>query len=450
MSATRHGHRPRPHLRRALVVLAAVVALGVAGGPALAAWLMSGVGNSTARAADVTTPAAPTVTPAAGNKVTVSWQAVSLTSGQAVTGYVVRRTDGSGTQQVCAVTAPTVSCADPTAVTSYASYTVSATFANWSSAESPATMYDVAAPSTTLSTSSAANSSGWWTTSPVGFALNATDVGSGVKSITYQVGSASAVTVNAATATFNVSTLGTTVITYRATDNKGNVETQKSFTLKLDTVAPAAPSGLAITPDNGASTTDEITDANNPTIKGNAEAGSTVEIRVDGTLRWTVTAAADGTFTSPGGPAGYPPGTELSSGSHQVSVRAIDAAGNVSSSTALTVVVDRTDPSVTLEDGCAANRFCGTASDGAVSGIWRVTYEIKRTSAPPACWNGTAFQNGSAACGFDKLFATGTTSWSAPLPPTSATTSGTYTLRVRAEDLAGRNSTEFSYSVTVP
>ena len=377
MSAAPKGHRP--YLRRGLVVLGAVVLLAVvAGGPALAAWLMSGTGSSTARASDISTPAAPTTALNASSKVVVSWQGVSLTSGQAATGYVVRRTDSSGTQQVCSVSAPTLSCTDPTAVTTYASYTVSATYANWTSAESPATMYDVAAPSTTLSTSSAANASGWWTTSPVGFTLNATDVGSGVKSITYQVGSATAVTVNAATATFNVSTQGTTVITYRATDNKSNVETQRTFTLKLDSIAPSAPTALAITPDNGASTTDEITNDNKPQIKGSAEAGSTVEVRIDGTLRWTDTVAANGTFTVGDGPGAYAPGTELSNGSHQVSVRAVDAAGNIGSSTALTVVVDRTDPTVSLTGYCNGNTFCGSASDGTGSGIWRVTYEIKR------------------------------------------------------------------------
>ncbi len=425
MSAAPKGHRP--YLRRGLVVLGAVVLLAVvAGGPALAAWLMSGTGSSTARASDISTPAAPTTALNASSKVVVSWQGVSLTSGQAATGYVVRRTDSSGTRQVCSVSAPTLSCTDPTAVTTYASYTVSATYASWTSAESPATMYDVAAPSTTLSTSSAANASGWWTTSPVGFTLNATDVGSGVKSITYQVGSATAVTVNAATATFNVSTQGTTVITYRATDNKSNVETQRTFTLKLDSIAPSAPTALAITPDNGASTTDEITNDNKPQIKGSAEAGSTVEVRIDGTLRWTDTVAANGTFTVGDGPGAYAPGTELSNGSHQVSVRAVDAAGNIGSSTALTVVVDRTDPTVSLTGYCNGNTFCGSASDGTGSGIWRVTYEIKRKGHSPAqdaCWNGTAFVTGPSACGWDKLFASGTTAWSAPIP--AAITPGT-------------------------
>jgi hypothetical protein len=449
MSGSLRARRPRSHARRATMLLVVVVAILCGAAPAFASWLTAGTGQNTARAADLATPAAPTVTAnGTASSAKVSWQAVSLTSGQAATSYVVKRTDASGTQQVCAVSAPTLSCTDPTAVVNYASYTVSAKYANWTSPQSVATLYDISAPSTSLSTGTAANTAGWWATSPVAVTLTATDTGSGVRSITYQVGSASAVTVNAATTTFNVSTQGSTVITYKATDNAGNVESQKTNTIKLDTVAPAAPTGLAITPDNGASSTDGITDANNPTVTGNAEAGSTVEIRIDGTLRWTVTAAANGTFTSPAGPAGYGPGTELTEGSHTLSVRAIDAAGNVGSSTTSTIRVDRTNPTATLTGYCNQNDFCGTASDGTGSGIWRVTYEIRRKgSTPPqdACWNGTAFS--TTACGFDKLFASGTTSWSGPIP--SITASGTYVLTVRAEDLAGHNSPDITYTVTM-
>lgn len=455
MNSEHLGLRPRPRLRRALVLLTAVLALGLAGGPALAAWLTTGAGNTTARAADMSTPAAPTTALNGSGKVVVSWQAVTLTSGQAVTGYVVRRTDSSGTQQVCSVSAPTVSCTDPNAVATAASYTVSAKYANWTSAQSPATWYDVAAPSTTLSTSSAANASGWWTSSPVGFTLNATDVGSGVKSIAYKVGSATEVTVNAATATFNVSTQGPTVITYRATDNKGNVEAQKTFTLKLDSIAPAAPTGLAIDQDTGSSATDGITDDEKPTITGAAEASSTVEIRIDGTLRWTVAAAANGTFTAGSGGGAYPPGSKLSAGAHTILVRAIDAAGNTGTDATKNIVVDRTNPTITVTkptdnqtidsgqwgNGCPAAGFCGTASDGTGGGIWGITWELKRKGAghaQNACWNGTTFVTGNSACGFDDQYATGTTSWSQAFPYASLT-SATYELKVRAIDLAGNN-----------
>ena len=47
-------------------------------------------------------------------------------------------------------------------------------------------------------------------------------------------------TVNAATANFNVNTQGATVVTYAATDNAGNVEADKTLTIKLDNVAPTA------------------------------------------------------------------------------------------------------------------------------------------------------------------------------------------------------------------
>lgn len=451
MSGTHPGRRTRSLLRRAAVLLTALVALGLIGGPALAAWLTSGSGNTTVRASDLSTPRAPTVKPSGGNMAVVSWHATKLSTGQAATGYVVRRTDSSGTREVCSVSAPTLSCTDTTAIVKTASYTVAATFASWSSAQSKAKVYEGSAPKTTLSTDSSANSAGWWTSSPVGFTLNATDSASGVASITYQVGEASPVTVNAATTTFSVSAQGTTSITYTATDNVGNVAKQKSFKLELDSVAPATPTNLSSSPDDGVRDNDGISDSSTPTISGTAEAGSTVEVRIDGVLRWTVKAAANGTFTTPGGPAGYPPGTELTEGSHTLSVRAIDAAGNVGTAFAGTGFVDLTDPTVKVTSptsramnngqwgkGCSQEGMCGTASDS--TGVWRVTYELKRkgtTSGSDACWNGTTFA--TAACGFDKMYATGTTAWSVPLAYASLP-SGNFELRVRSVDIAGRKS----------
>jgi hypothetical protein len=466
MSGMHKAPRRRFGGRRAVMVIAAVVLLGITGGPALAAWLTSGLGNTTVGASDLSTPAKPTLSTDGNGRVVVSWQATSLSSGQAATGYVVRRIDTSGTTTVCTVSAPTLTCTDPTPVTTSASYTVAAKFAGWTSAQSTATLYDVAAPTTTLATSSNANSSGWWTTSPVGFTLTATDGGSGVKSITYKVGAGAPVTVNAATATFNVSTQGTTVISYSATDNAGNVESQKSFTLKLDSVAPAAPTGIAVDKDSGSSASDGITNETKPTISGSAEAGATVEIRIDGTLRFTVTAAANGTFSSPTGPGAWGPGTDLTEGSHTLSVRAIDTAGNIGTAATFTMVVDKTNPTVTVTkptnnqvinngqwgNGCPQAGFCGTASDS--GGIWKVTYQLKRKGAGPAqdaCWNGTTFVTGAGACGPAAFItATGTTSWSVALAYASLTAASSYELTVDSYDVAGNSAPNLVVTFSKP
>lgn len=108
-----------------------------------------------------------------------------------------------------------------------------------------------------------------------------------------------------------------------------------------DTTAPGAATNLLIS-DNvgaqqGAITNGTSTDDNTPTLSGNAEAGSTVNIYDGGTLLGTAIVAANGTwsFTSPA----------LTDGQHSLSVTVTDAAGNTSAATdAVTFTVDTVPP----------------------------------------------------------------------------------------------------------
>jgi len=107
---------------------------------------------------------------------------------------------------------------------------------------------DAAAPTSSVQCNTAACSASWYTSSPVAIAIDAADGGSGVKRIKYTTDgtdpatSGTAATVNAATASFNVTTLGTTAIEWVAEDNVGNVSGVSTQTVKLDTSAPSAPS----------------------------------------------------------------------------------------------------------------------------------------------------------------------------------------------------------------
>ena len=71
----------------------------------------------------------------------------------------------------------------------------------------------------------------------------------GVKQIKYTTdgtnptSSGTATTVNAATAGFNITTLGTTTVKWIAEDNVGNVSAVSSQDVKLDSTAPSAPTG---------------------------------------------------------------------------------------------------------------------------------------------------------------------------------------------------------------
>lgn len=121
--------------------------------------------------------------------------------------------------------------------------------------------------------------------------------------------------------------------------NLGGAGTRPALT--FDTRAPDAPAApvLQAGSDSGASSSDGITSDTTPAFSGTAEAGATVRLYdTDGTtvLRST-TAAVDGSWslTAPA----------LAEGTHALTVRAEDAAGNLgAASSALTVVIDTTAP----------------------------------------------------------------------------------------------------------
>ena len=102
-----------------------------------------------------------------------------------------------------------------------------------------------------------------------------------------------------------------------STDAAGNVSSLTSFTFTLDTTGPATPS-VSLTNDTGSSGSDLIT--SDGTLRGSAEAGSTVKITDGGTVLGTTIAGSDGSWS-------YAP-TGLRDGAHSIKVVATDAAGN--------------------------------------------------------------------------------------------------------------------------
>jgi hypothetical protein len=89
-----------------------------------------------------------------------------------------------------------------------------------------------------------------------------------------------------------------------------------------DTVAPAAPKITAFTPDTGTAG-DKITDADQLTLSGTAEAGSTVKVLDGTTVIGSAKAGAGGTWSIAS--------AQLASGTHNFIANATDTAGNVSS-----------------------------------------------------------------------------------------------------------------------
>ena len=101
---------------------------------------------------------------------------------------------------------------------------------------------DVTAPTTSAASNPPANANGW-NKADVTVTLTATDNanGSGVKQISFATTGAQTGfgIVSGDSASVTIGTEGQTTVTYYATDNAGNAETAKTFTVKLDKTPPA-------------------------------------------------------------------------------------------------------------------------------------------------------------------------------------------------------------------
>ena len=98
--------------------------------------------------------------------------------------------------------------------------------------------------------------------------------------------------------------------------------------------------------------------------------------------------------------------------------------------------------------GCGTSGFCGTASDGG-SGVQGVQVSIRQGTGN--YWSGGAFSSGSEVWN-TTTYATG--NWSYAFAASSFPADGSYTVRVRATDVAGNvqtpTSTTFTIDTTAP
>jgi hypothetical protein len=178
---------------------------------------------------------------------------------------------------------------------------------------------DVVAP-TTLATASPGPNANGWNKTIVAVSLAAADNpgGSGVREVRYTIANNSEVVVAGASAAFTLTTQSTVPISYFAVDNAGNAETAHLLTVRIDSSAPTISSALA-PPANAAGW-----DNNNVTVSFScADALSGIAACTS-----PVTISAEGA-------------------NQTVNGRASDLAGN-SATTARTVSLDKTPPSLTL------------------------------------------------------------------------------------------------------
>jgi Ca2+-binding RTX toxin-like protein len=151
--------------------------------------------------------------------------------------------------------------------------------------------------------------------------------------------------VSGTTVTWNGVTLSASGdLQMRVVDAAGNGGAIASHTYTLDTVRPNPPGALDMTTgtDTGASHTDNITSNTTPVVTGTAEAGATVTLYdTDGVTVLGVATATGGNWSITT--------TALSEGTHTLTAKATDTAGNVSdASSGLTATIDTTPPTLAI------------------------------------------------------------------------------------------------------
>jgi hypothetical protein len=441
---------------RRLLILGLLLAAALVIQPAAgwAGWVAGATGSGETAASSVSQLAAPTVT-RSGSTAVVSWGQGTLANGVVAKGYVVKRTVGATTTTICTTIEPARTCTDSAPNAGTASYVVQATYRNWVGPASNPTSFtmDSVAPTTTLSSNPAPNATGWVTSTPT-LTLTATDGSSGVASITYKIGAAAPTTVNGSSASFSVGATGSTTVTYYATDNAGNVETTKSYLVKLDDVAPTT------------------SVSSNPAPNANGWVTSTP------TLTLTANDATSGVTsitykigTGPGQPVTVN-GSSTSfavpnAGTTTVTYYATDVAGNVETTKTYTVKRDNTVPGpVTISDPDQNGSYvvgnngtgswaktcggrggiCATANDPEAP-IVSVTYRLIKNGN--TCWNGSAFVSGTT-CSVALTFSSANNDWNGGPTRQQMGVSNNWSLTVTATNQAGltKTSTAVSFKTT--
>jgi hypothetical protein len=196
-------------------------------------------------------------------------------------------------------------------------------------------------------------------------------------------------------------------------------------TLTFDTHAPAAPSApdLDHGSDSGALDTDNVTGAASQLFTGTAEAGTTVRLfDTDSTTEIGHATATGGTWSIT---------AALPNGSHTVTAKSFDAAGNASAaSSPLTVTVDRVQPAAMAAPALAAGSDSAALGDG-LTKVAKPTFKgnaeayAQVTLYDGASVLGTASANASGAWEFTPA---------ANLPDRA------YVISARQVDLAGNQS----------
>ncbi|MBU0747674.1 MAG: hypothetical protein KKB08_17345, partial [Gammaproteobacteria bacterium] len=223
-------------------------------------------------------------------------------------------------------------------------------------------------------------------------------------------------------------TEGAHTLTAKATDAAGNTGVASAgLTVTIDASAPAATPAPDMTAgtDTGASSSDNITSNNAPTLTGTAEANSSVTLydtdgttvlgttTADGSGNWSITSAA------------------LAEGTHTLTTKATDVAGNVSAaSSGLAVTIDTTAPTLVITSDVPTLKAGETAT---------ITFTFSEDPGASFTWNGTAGDVIVTGGTLGAISGSGLTR-TATFTPTADTNSGVASITVSAgsyADVAG-------------
>jgi len=152
---------------------------------------------------------------------------------------------------------------------------------------------------------------------------------------------------------------GTNALTVTATDAAGNVSAATVLTLTIDTLAPAVPTAILDPTSDSGTPGDNRTNDTTPTISGSATPGDTIRVTFPTGPVLSAVAAPDGSWQ-------VTPASAQSGGSNLVSVVAVDAAGNNSAATTLTLTIDSGAPATPVPQLAAASDS-GTLGDNRTS-----------------------------------------------------------------------------------
>jgi hypothetical protein len=211
----------------------------------------------------------------------------------------------------------------------------------------------------------------------------------------------------------------------RVIDLAGNAGTAAKQAYVLDQSAPTASTpDLATASDSGVSNTDNNTSNTTPMFTGTVEAGAIVTLYDGATLLDSITADGSGNWSIPS--------PMLGDGTHQITIKVTDTAGNVSSaSSILTVNIDTVAPTVTVtslalssDTGISSTDFITSTANQTVTGNLS-TALVSGETVQISKDNGATWTNLASKVGNNSFTSAGNV------------LSGTDTLQVRVIDFAG-------------